>query len=142
MIESRKVTDGLLAFCEAALVGTAAEGLVGDAKAPDGAAGEPPYIVVYRVASGYGAIGAIVQPDDMRNVKYQLSAVGANRAQSEWILDRVLVRLTDLGSGTGYTYPLTVEDHSVIEREVVTDIGIGAEGAMLSVAHIRLLVTQ
>ena len=142
MIEARKITDGLISFCETALVGTAAEGMVGDAKAPDGAAGEPPYMVVYRVASGYAPIGAIIQPDDMRNVKYQLSAVGANRAQSEWVLDRVLVRLTDLTSGSGYTYPLTVADHAVIEREVVTDIGIGAEGAMLSVAHIRLLVTQ
>ncbi len=141
MIESRKVTDGVLAFCEAALVGTAAEGMVGDARAPQGAAGEPPYLVVYRIAAGYDNIGPYVQPDDMRYLKYQLSAVGFNRAQAEFVLDRVLLRMTELGPG-GYVYPLTVADHTVIERKVITDIGVGSEGAMLSMAHVRLLVTM
>jgi len=134
-----KVTDAMVAFCEAQLVGTVAEGQVGDGKAPDGfGAG---YLVVYRIASGFEDDGAFNEPADMRYVKYQLSAVGETRQQAEFILDAVVDPFLTLGTN-GPANPLSVVDHTVMEQSSATDIGLGAEGEFTSMQHVKVLVAR
>lgn len=134
-----KVTDAMVAFCEAQLVGTVAEGQVGDGKAPDGFGGG--YLVVYRIASGFEDHGSMAEPGDMRYVKYQLSAIGDTRAQAEYILDAVVDPFITLGTN-GPANPLTIVDHTVVEQSSATDIGLGAEGEYTSMQHVKVLVAR
>lgn len=140
MIDVRLVTDAVIAFCKLRLAGTNIA--VGDGKAPDGfGAG---YVVVYRIAAGVGEsdrlVGSFAQPDDMAQVKYQFSAVGASRAQAEAIQVRLTSPFVELAPAGGYLFPLTVAGHTVVSRKLSTDIGVGSEGSFTSVRHVALLV--
>ncbi len=61
--------------------------VVGDAVRPSAATATAGYVVVYSLPGGSidGTLGA---PNDDASVMYQLTSVGADRRQCEWVADR------------------------------------------------------
>lgn len=109
----RKHTDALVQALKDSGGITVADGDAGDLEAP--------YVVVYRIPGG-DSYGTLADLNEDAELIYQVTCVGLNRAQAEWLVDKV----TDVVLLTGFTVTgrtiaqVTVEDYAgvIVDREV------------------------
>ncbi len=77
----RVLTDAIIAALEAAGLN------VGDAVRPDDATATAGYVVVYGLGGGT-TDGPVGNPEDDAAALYQLTSVGHDRKQAEWVADK------------------------------------------------------
>jgi len=97
---SRIHTDAVIAALEDA-------GLtVGDAEAPSS---PPPYVVVYPILGG-AIYGVMLKPHREAELLYQVTCVGLDRQQAEWLQDKARAALLGGLTVTGYQADHVVPD--------------------------------
>lgn len=101
----------------ASMLGTATGKAIGDHKAPTTRTAGEPYAIVYSIGGG-GFWGAgLVSPDASGDLVYQVDAIGATRAQAEWMSDRVRRSLLARTNGTFQVAFPAVAGWTVADRE-------------------------
>lgn len=93
---TRELTDDLLADLQAA------HPRIGDAVAPDDTT--TPYAVLYAAGSG-PAEGPVSDPNADSSLLYQITCVGGDRMEAEWLSDLLRPILLAPRSVTGWTVP-------------------------------------
>lgn len=87
--------------------------------APDGASDMAIYGIIYRITAGLG-IGSLDQPEERREVQYQLTIVAKHHREVSWLSDRVNDRMVGRKAGGGYKVDLPVAGVAVEDRWVVS----------------------
>lgn len=104
-------------------------------KAPDGASELKIYGIVYRITAGEG-IGDFDQPEERREVQYQLTMVGSAHREVAWLSDRVNDRMVGRKPGGGYKVDIPVAG------PVVEDRWVGVMGAIIPSGEDRFTVND
>ena len=85
--------------------------------APDNATSLAVYGIVYRITRGEGQ-GTWDNPEERREVQYQLTMVGRHHREVSWLSDRVEDRLVGRNA-SGYKVPMVVAGTDVEDRWLV-----------------------
>jgi hypothetical protein len=141
IVDSGRVTDGLIAALKAFTPLATLGVLVGDGDTPAEAV-TARYVSVRQLPDNATPTGGWAQELAVRRMKWALICTGENRAQSDWIATQVMALLYERAQGGGtFTYAITVDGHAVIHRELVSDLGLVPSGRLMGrQLHIGLLV--
>lgn len=123
------VTDGLIA-----MLATATGFPCWDADGPDPADsdyGTMPYSVVEHVGGGI-ADGDVGSPDGMVAALWQVTSVGATRAQALGLADRVRDAVLSRDTGGAFTNTITATGVDIVERRYSGDAGTRVEADIVN----------
>jgi hypothetical protein len=124
-VPDRQLVTTALVSMVASSTGKAA----GDHKAPAARTVGQPYVVVYSIAGGGFWGPGLTAPDASADLVYQLDAVGATRAQAEWMGDAVRRTLLARTNGAFQVAFPAVSGWVMADREPSGGPGgIGVEG--------------
>lgn len=148
LVDDQIVTDGLKAALEAyseisdlgAAVFQATGGMVGDGDSP-ARAEVGVFVEMRQLPDGENPSGGYAQPLAVRGLKFQMHCVGETRQQAQWLAGAVQRFLFEYNSGsiTGYANPIPVERHTIVHRELVSNVGAIDSGRRPGhMLHIRI----
>jgi hypothetical protein len=87
---------------------------VGDAEAPEQ---DPPYVVVYPIPGG-DTTGTLANPDDDVVLVYQVTCVGTDRRQAEWLADKAFALVAgDLAVPERRVLRVAPDMHGGVQRD-------------------------
>ncbi|HEX9991353.1 MAG TPA: hypothetical protein VGB14_00355 [Acidimicrobiales bacterium] len=133
MNDRRKVTQALIDMLAAATTRP-----VGDLDRPP--AGVEPFAVVYPIPGGSSDGPAQWPHADVDRV-YQVSSVGKDRWQAEWMADKVRAAILGRNGNGAYVNPITVDGVVVFERDEYAQGAPIREGALVSIGDRYVLRT-
>lgn len=153
LVDDQVVTDGLIealrTYSELVTIGAAVHqhvgGTVGDGDSP-AVATVGVFVEVRQLPDGENPSGGWTQPLGVRGLKYQMHCVGETRQQAQWLgaaVQRFLFEYAYTGAGdyNGFLNPIPMERHTVIHRELVSNVGAVDSGRSPGhMLHVRIRV--
>lgn len=128
ILPDRKITDALIALLE-----TATGKLIGDVRAPEPTTDDDPDYP-YAVVINLGRVqmsGSIAAPHADVAIEYQVTSVGKDRIQADWMADAVREAILGRDSG-GYTNDLAGTGWRCVGREPSMEGGVVEGGQLMN----------
>lgn len=128
ILPDRKITDALITMLE-----TATGKQIGDARAPEPTTDDTPdypYAVLVSLGRTQSS-GSIAAPHSDVSIMYQVTSVGENRDQADWMADKVREAILGRNS-TGFTNALSGSGWRCTFREPSMDGGLIEGGQLMN----------
>lgn len=83
---------------------------------------ETPYIILYPLVQPRGG-GSWANPEEDRDVVYQVTSVGVDRRQVRWVQGKVEEGFLNRAGGGGYQYPITPASGAGVQWRLSDSLG-------------------